>query len=261
LQLPAQTLPTQKPSFEVASVKRSGMAGIGIHQNGDRFVANVMRLHDLIGFAYWPCDGRPLLDNQIVGTPGWVDADLFDIEAKAVSGGNPTPPCEMRLMLQSLLAERFQLKAHFEKRESPVFNLVVVKPGKMTLSTDQTALGPPTPFDPSAPPPRGTLITRSGSPGTTISGTAVPMERIVSALMGSSPEARDRPLIDKTELKGLFDVHLQFTIERPGATPLSDPAGPSFFTAIQEQLGLKFESAKAPVDVLVIDSVQKPSEN
>jgi uncharacterized protein (TIGR03435 family) len=247
--------------FEVASVKRSAMAGLGIRPNGDRFVANVMTLHDLIGFAYWPCDGRPLLDNQIAGAPGWVDADRFDIEAKADGGGQPIPPCEMRLMLQSLLAERFQLKAHFETRELPIFNLVVTKAGKMTLSPDQTPLGPRPPFDPSAPPPRGILITKSGPPTTTISGTAIPMDRLVNALLGSSPEARDRPLIDRTGLKGLFDVHLEFTNESSRAGLPSDPAGPSLFTAIQEQLGLKFEAAKGPVDVLVIDSVQRPTEN
>jgi hypothetical protein len=86
-------------------------------------------------------------------------------------------------------------------------------------------------------------------------------ERLVSALMGSSPEARDRPLIDKTGLKGLFDAHLQFTNVSAAVAQPSDTAGPSLFTAIQEQLGLKFELAKGPVEVIVIGSVQKPGSD
>jgi uncharacterized protein (TIGR03435 family) len=145
-----------------------------------------MTLHNVIQFAYLPCDGRPLLDNQIIGAPGWADADTYDIEAKAESRAQPIPVCELKQMVQALLAERFQLKAHLDSRELPVYNLMVVKQGKLKPSPDQTPPPPPAPFDPSGPLPRGMFMTRlSGSHQTTLSGSVITMERFVKALQGS----------------------------------------------------------------------------
>jgi len=169
----------------------------------------------------------------------------------------------MQQMVQSLLEERFQLKAHFETRELPVINLVVVKPGKMTLSADQTppdspvvALG----FNPPAP-LRGIILTNfRGSYETFVTGTAITMDKIVRLLQGSGWLTREH-IIDKTGLNGLFDIHLHFAPENRTAPTVIEPSGSSFFTAVQEQLGLKLEHAKAQLPILVIDSIQQPSEN
>jgi uncharacterized protein (TIGR03435 family) len=105
-------------------VKPSKSNQFRLGPNGDRFVAQSMRLIDLLQFAYSPCDGQSLNENQIVGAPGWVNVDRFDVEARAQAEGQVVPACQMRLMLQSLLDERFQLKAHFETPEAPLYNLI-----------------------------------------------------------------------------------------------------------------------------------------
>ena len=241
---------------------------------------------------------------QINGGPNWMDSDLFDVQAKADCSSGAIPMEQTRLMLQSLLEERFQLKAHYETRELPIYNLVVAKDGpKMKLSEDQTAtplqgggpllcgpqpagFGAPgprgAPFAPGAPVPRGATMMMMSPQGMTMNATSVPITNLVNVLQNQA----GRPIIDKTDLKGLFDIKLQFSMEGlqgpaglggflppPGAGGPGGPAGPggaapnaadpvpSLFTAIQEQLGLKLESTKGPVEVLVIDSVQKPTEN
>jgi uncharacterized protein (TIGR03435 family) len=174
-------------------------------------------------------------------------------------------------MVQSLLEDRLQLKIHRETRELPVYELLVAKGGsKMSLSADQSPEKPPEPGSPplsmpqrGAPAPRGMMKMGRGS----LETNGVPISNFI---MGLSQQL-GRPVIDKTGLKGFYDIKLQWSPElgqglfAPGsaepAPPPSDASGPSIFTAIQEQLGLRLESAKGPVDVLVIDSVQKPTEN
>src|SRR5262249_11466090 len=153
-----------------------------------------------------------------------------------------------------------------------VYNLVVSKDGlKLKLSADQTVpsvgTSAPVALDPSAPPPRGqTRTIANPSGGTmllTMSGSATPISPdLVNLLQGFAR----RPLVDKTGLEGLFDFRLQFVMDTSPpalAAPVpaaADPSGPSFFTAVHEQLGLRLEPAKSFVDVLVVDSVQRPSE-
>ena len=175
-------------------------------------------------------------------------------------------------MVQSLLEDRFQLKAHREKREVPVYELVVAKGGpKIKLSEDQTApdaqqsgitfaTGEEEDFRPLK---RGAMRLTTGYLNRILSANAVQISTLVTLLQSSS----DRIILDKTSLTDRFDIHLRFhhdnnfVIETPNG-PVSpwDPPAPSIFTAIQE-LGLKLEPAKAPLDVVVIDSLQKPSEN
>jgi uncharacterized protein (TIGR03435 family) len=163
----------------------------------------------------------------------------------------------MAPFIESLLEDRFQLKAHRETRDLPVYELVIAKSGlKMKRSAD--------------PPPNssfsGSLARRS------LTGTAQPLGQLINFL---AAELRE-PVIDKTGLMGLFDYALQWaadvnrgpvvTADRPLPTGTSSPTpedvgGPTIFTALQEQLGLKLESTKGPVEVLVIDSVQRPTEN
>lgn len=264
VQAGGQTTPGRKPSFEAVSIKRSNQRTIGLRVEGDRFVMNGLWISNAFQFAYSPCDGSPLLGSRIVGAPGWTDVDPYDIEAKADSGGKAVPLCEMRQMVQSMLEDRFQLKAHFETRELPVLNLVVVKPGKLPLSADQTPPESPVPagrFVSNAALPRGILAqTVNGSDGSFVTGTAITIDKIISRLQGAGLETRDRQIIDKTGLTGLFDIHLFFAPENAAANA-GATSGPSFFTAVQEQLGLKLEPSKAPLPVLVIESIQRPSEN
>jgi uncharacterized protein (TIGR03435 family) len=192
-------------------------------------------------------------------------------------------------MLQSLLEERFQLKFHRETREQPIYTLTVAKDGSKLKSVEapprpvpgQAPATPPSPPPPPPPggglpanftPPPGMIMMMPGG----IAGSAMTIAQLINVISGQL----GRPVVDKTELKGFYDVRLQFAPESapgggplgfagpggPGAPPAappgaSDPSGPSIFTAVQEQLGLRLESTKGPVEVIVIDSVQKPTEN
>ncbi len=273
-------LPTSgqtNPSFEVASIKPNktgdGRIGIGI-QPGGRFIATNVPLRELIRFAY---QVQPF---QIVGGPGWLNSDRFDINAKAEGDIVPSPigaggpPGPLQLMMRSLLAERFKLAAHNETREMPIYNLVLARPdGKLgekmqPSTTDCAALnaaarrGGPPPFAPAGPGQRPQCGIRLG-PGSLAAG-GVPMFTFANAI---SPLLQ-RVVTDKTGLSGNFDFDLQWTPDQlpqgappPGAPPLPpvDPNGPTIFTALQEQLGLKLDSARGQVDVVVIDSVEPPT--
>src|SRR5947209_6904386 len=162
-------------------------------------------------------------------------------------------------------ADRFQLRAHWETREMATYNLVVAKSGiKLKLHQDQNPSIDGQVRDPQAAGTRGLVrtIANPSSSGMTItvSGNALPIDIVVSTLQSYA----GRPVFDKTGLSGMFDVRLVFFLEASGGTPqatLSDPVGALLATAIEEQLGLKLESAKGPVEVLVIDHVERPSEN
>jgi uncharacterized protein (TIGR03435 family) len=259
ISLRAQAPSAQKVSFEVASIKRntSGLANGGLGPRGNRVTATNVPLKTLLLWAYTPEKGR-FLTNQIIGGPDWISTDRFDIQATAAEGAAPTSAVQMRLMMQSLLADRFQLKVHRDVRDLPVYNLVIIKSGPK-LSADQTPPDPRQAFINFASPgessgtlPRGAMREVQGPSGTTLVGTAITMELLVSLLQGQS----DRLIIDKTDFKNLFDINIQFSrnmAETPDATA-------SLFTAIQD-IGLKLESAKTSMEVVVIDSVQKPTEN
>ena len=264
---------TDKPSFEVASVKpnKSGDGRVAIgNQPGGRFTATNVPLRLLIRVAY------KIQDFQVVGAPDW--SDRFDIVAKAASDIPPeppgAPPGPLQFMLQSLLAERFKLVAHPETRELPIYALTIARsdgklgPGLRQAAVDcQASLaaarargnGPP-PFP--GPGERPTCGLRM-APGL-MSGGGVSISQLADTL---SPFLQ-RVVIDRTGLAGNFDVDLTWTPEQlpqgpppPGAPPLPpiDPNGPSLFTALQEQLGLKLDSTKGSVSVLVIDHAEQPA--
>jgi uncharacterized protein (TIGR03435 family) len=255
----SQTSLAQKPSFEVASVKpnTSGRPSNGspIRTAGGRFFTTGATLKMMLQFAYRTPDGRALRGIDIIAAPGWADTDGFDIQATAQGETEQISEDQMRLMAQSLLADRFGLKAHWEPRQTDVYNLIVAKGGpKLKMSENHS--DPPRTI--AMPSPSGIKVTFSDS------------AKSIAALADWLQPYVSRPVIDKTGLQGLFAVRLQFLLETssvgPGAGPQApalppDPAGPSIFTAVEEQLGLKLESAKASVEVLVIDSVQRPSEN
>jgi uncharacterized protein (TIGR03435 family) len=245
---------------------------------GGRFRATNFSLLAYIEFAY-KIDGNQ--DQSLVPQlPKWVTTAHFDIQAKAQ--GNPTKD-QMRLMMQSLLADRFRLVVHYETRQVPVFALLLDVPGKLGPLLQQHADDSPCPTTfrvpspaPTAPPQ--TLDTRfpatcggivgmvPSAPGRKRGGARnVSMDLIASSLAGGS-DGVGRPILDRTGLTGMFDFAIEFVPRFNGSsTPPGnfqpDPTGPTFMEAIKEQLGLKLESQTGPVDVLVIDNVEEASAN
>jgi len=222
--------------FDVASVKTntSGpLAGFSedITPEG-RFTTRNVTLWNLIRLAYH------LRDLQISGGPGWIKNEGFDIEARPAS---PVSRDKVPEMLRVLLAERFQLSAHTESRNLPAYALVVSNSG----SKLQPTIG-------------------AGGPKISRLGQLVMPNMSMDQLSQILEFELDRPVIDRTGLTGDFSIRLEWTREKDrtaaGDTRV-DQSRPSIFSAVQEQLGLKLESVKAPVDVLVIDSVQLPSAN
>ncbi len=255
----AAALAQPMPKFEVASIKRnvSGDRRVSIGGTSPaRFTAENVWLRFLIQFAW------NVKDFQISGGPGWAASDRYDISATK----EPNAGLEQtKLMLQALLQDRFQLVLRRETRESQVYALMPAKGGsKLRPAKD----GGCVPKDTAGvQDPRKVCGFFSFSPRS-VDGTALPIEQLITALS----QALQRPVIDQTGLTGAFDVHAEWTPDQstPGLTPPGapspaaqpqDPSGGSIFTALQEQLGLKLESTKGPVEFLVIDRLERPSEN
>lgn len=239
------------PGIEVATIKPSkpgAMMMKGIRVGGNRLTMSNMTLQDLIMFAY------NLEPKQIVNAPSWYSSDTYDIEIQPDQPGAPSKE-QWNSILQKLLADRFQLKKHTEQRELPAYILTVAKGGpKMTKSDVQALDG--------RGGPEGAMM-RPGA----FNAQAMSMADFANALR----RIFDRPVVDQTGLTGLWDFSLKWTPDETqfagmmkGPMPPSDDsadAPPPLFTALQEQLGLKLDSGKAQVPVLVFDSVEKPSAN
>ena len=247
-QIDAQLQPAS-PQFEVASIKPNKSADLGGTWRvapGGRFTGENIPLKFLLTTAYH------LKESQISGIPGWTESEKYDIVAKGE--GNPTQE-QMIAMLQGLLGDRFKLTYHQVTRELPVFTLVVAKNGiKLRESGEGSCVVPGADVPPVAPGQRppdfcGTFFARRSR----IDGTRITISQLIVAL----DTQLDRPLIDKTGLTGAWDVHLVWS---PDDGPDND-TGPSIYTALQEQLGLRLEATKGPVPVLVIDHIERPSEN
>jgi uncharacterized protein (TIGR03435 family) len=277
-QLDAQTL-----AFDVASVRQSKSdappssnfplgPGDVYTPNGGYFTAANWPLFIYIAFA-WKIQGNQAeaLRNQL---PKWVVEDRFDIQARAE--GNPTKD-EMRLMMRSLLADRFKLAIHSETREVPVFGLVLAKAGRPGPQLRQHIEDAPCSTEPAKPSPRldieggfpalcgGILGLPPKEPGHIRLGARNAKMSLIAEGLGVMGRL-GRPVVDRTGLTGAFDFVIEFTPEFPNATPQvnnPEPAAPSlpFLDALREQLGLKVESQKGSVDVLVADHVERPSEN
>ena len=248
-----------KSAFEVASIKpnNSGtslMSLGGPEMARGRFVGKNVALQTLVQFAY------DVLDFQIVGGPSWMRSDRFDIEAKAEG---PLTLDQARAALQLLLEERFQLKIRRESANKPVYALMIAKKGsKLKLSEDQT---PPVLGGPAngVPPPPANGILRGAARSRP--GEFHANARTLDSLTLLLSSQLSRPVLDRTFHKGLYDIDLKWTPDHiPAELPQElkpDPSGPSLFTALEEQLGLRLESTTAPVDVLVIETIKKPTEN
>jgi uncharacterized protein (TIGR03435 family) len=185
---------------------------------------------------------------QIEGGPSWVDGDKYDVAAKADTPLEMSRE-ELRPCLQALLAERCRLRTHRETKRGSVYSLAVAKNGpKLKEHPGLGAAG----------------ISASWGPGNTyIAGTKATMARLAEYLSGQL----GRPVIDNTGLAGEYDFRVEWTPDDntapfgPPSAGALDAAGPSVFAALQEQLGLKLESAKGTIEIVVIDGVEKPSAN
>jgi uncharacterized protein (TIGR03435 family) len=267
----AQSADTPLPSFEVASIRPVENNGpfvinSGCGPNPGRCTPSNVTVKMLIQTAY------NVKDFQVSGGPGWISSERFDIKAKVDDSlaeqlqklPRAQRQAQMGLMLQSLLADRFKLKVTRETKELPVFTLVVAKGGpKLTeVPPPDTEPAPHPPvYPPKAAPGEFFIWIRNGQ--AVIEGNATPITNLANTL---SLQVK-RQILDQTGLKGTYTFTLQFTPEVgiggeslpvPGADP-SDAT--SLFTAIQEQLGLRLESTKGPVDTIVIDHIEEPSPN
>lgn len=228
----------QSPAFEVASVRPFQGLPLNVEMNvsGPRVTISEYGLRGLLMTAY------QVESWQISGGPVWLDTDRFNIVANAPGEGSPTGE-QVRQMLQTLLAERFQLKVHREKKERPVYALVVDKHGPK--------LKPGTSADSSF---------TAGGRARTVQLTFQKRTMEFFALQLSTSGGLGREVVDKTGLTGNYDFKLEWAAGNDGNPP-PDSNEPGLFTAVQEQLGLKLEAQRAPVQTLVIDHAEKPSPN
>lgn len=233
----------------------------GFRATPGRLTAENLPLRVLIIAAY------KTRGSLITGGPGWLDSVLFNIEAKANTPAGADP---MFLMLQRLLEDRFQLRVHREIKEGPVYTLAVAKGGphlKAATCVPLDANHLPLPVARGEKPINYCGRIRTSANGSRRALDAEGIGMIDSAglplqsVTGQLSELLDRTVINRTGLTGLFDIHLEWTPDQPTAATPDDTSGPSIFTAVQEQLGLKLESGKGPVGFPVIDHAEKPSEN
>jgi uncharacterized protein (TIGR03435 family) len=253
------------PAFDVVSIKqnKSGSGMVRIMTKSDGYSATNVSLKMLLQGAYG------IREDLMSGLPSWTESTRYDIDAKVagsdVDALKKLSPEQRRSMLKPVLVDRFKLNVHTETKQLPVYELVVVKGG--------SKLKEATPGDTYAngiKGPDGTAhagMMRMGRGQLT--GQGLPIASLVSMLS----QQLQRTVVDKTSLTGKYDFELQWTEESsdpmfkgpdgsPQKTePAPDASGPSIFTALQEQLGLKLQSAKGPVETLVVDSVAMPSEN
>jgi uncharacterized protein (TIGR03435 family) len=268
------------PVFEVASIKpgvssvspTDGPMGVS-YKPGGRMIATNAPLRLLIQFAYASHDSPhslPLRAAQVVGGPAWIDSESYNIEAKPEAN---TDPKHAWLMLQSLLADRFRLTLHRETREFPVYDLTVRKSGlKLPAPKEVNCVSFPagtTPQSIHGSVDCGYAPLMLSPAGLRMNGRKLHMADLVRELAMTL----GRPVLDKTGFTGEFDLNLNYTDEALTKSPVSaapdDPSGNrlptepnlSIVFAAMEQLGLKLEPAKGPVEVLVIDHVERPTGN
>jgi uncharacterized protein (TIGR03435 family) len=235
------------PAFEVATIKpsRPEAVGKGINVNGHQITTRNTSVSDLITFAYG-VHGR-----QVTGGPSWIDTEKYDLQAEPDVAGAPNDR-QVKMMFQKMLADRFQLTFHRDKKELTVYTLNVGKTGPKLNKSDSDPNGLPT----LGLRGLGRLFTRNASMAD------------FAALMQTT--ALDRPVVDQTGLTGKYDFTLDWTPDesqfggrgRQAAPPVDNAeVPPDLYTAIQQQLGLKLESTRAPVEVIVIERLEKPSAN
>jgi uncharacterized protein (TIGR03435 family) len=238
-------------TFDVVSIKANHGGTLGSSMStrtGGLLTATNISVRSLITAAY---DVRP---SQVVG-PSWIDTDRFDINARAAGDvpGTAFPP-----MMQRMLAERFQLAVHHETREMPVYALVPRVAGQLGPKLTASPADCVQVATPGQPNPCGSGVSASLTNG---NGTMVCRRASMEAVARSLGGQVDRIVIDRTGLAGSFDCELKFTPEDRGPADTRNADAPSVFTAVQEQWGLKLDATRGPVDVVVIDRVERPTED
>jgi uncharacterized protein (TIGR03435 family) len=253
----ASTAAAALPVFEVAAIKQnqSGSGSSRSNTNNGRFTATNVSLKNLMEYQAYGIPGNRILDG-----PKWLDSTRFDIEAKMDDSladhlrtlTHAQRRLETQALFQQLLADRFKLAVHWETRELPVYALVVDKKGSKPTKDSTEGSG---------------TSSNNSRTGSQFTAKGVTLPELATGLTQELSRELGRDIIDKTEIKGRYDLALRWTpdagaasIATDGAASSADP-GPSIFTAIQEQLGLKLEPDKAPVQVLVIDHAEMPSAN
>jgi uncharacterized protein (TIGR03435 family) len=234
------------PVFEVAVIKpsRPDATDHGVRVNGRQFYTINTTVSDLMTFAY------RLHSHQIAGGPAWIESEKYDLLAEPDGDGQPNDR-QWRIMVEKLLAQRFKLAFHYNKKELSVYAITVGKTGpKLTKST-----GDPNGLYGAFFRGRGNMVCSNANMGD----------------FAANLQSRlDRPVLDQTGISGRYDFTLKWTPDDsqfvgqslPSPQPTDDgTTPPNLFTAIQQQLGLKIEAKKAPADVLVIDHVERPSPN
>lgn len=246
----AQTVTAVGSGFEVATIRPNAPDephNRGIAWDGRHFTAHYTTMSQMVQFAY------NLQAKQILNAPGWLDSATYDIEAQAV-GGEPTA-AQFREMMRGLLAERLGMKTHWEPRTMSAYELVVAKGGaKLGAAKVEDRA--------KAEIPQGVRIQRGPHLSVRVLGVGGTMPELAAELQRVE---FDRPVVDRTGIKGEFDFEMTATSTKPyfaGEVPdPSDAAPPLIFTAIQEQLGLRLEPVKTDVQCLVVDAVERPSAN
>jgi uncharacterized protein (TIGR03435 family) len=243
--------PNADPSFDVATIKPNDKGATnmqGLTVNGRNFTTRATSLVDLISFAY------NVQKKQIVNGPDWLDHDRFDIDARIDTEGSPNT-VQTRMMIRKLLAERFGLKFHNEKRDLSAFVLTQAKGGsKMTVSESKGTL-----------PGFGMRPVPGGLSVPVFNASMSDFLNFLQAIVV------DRPVVDQTGLTGRYDFIVKFAPDDSmfnGHAPVAQnktdaavEAQPSLFEAFQQQLGLKLDAQKTAVDVIAVDHVEKPSAN
>jgi uncharacterized protein (TIGR03435 family) len=245
----AFAIPQVRPAFDVATIKPAPPDDRGgryiVMQGGHQFVAKNYTLKRMVSAAY------NLTLKAISGGPDWTDSDTYDI--RAVTPGEERPPLDQQmLMLQTLLTDRFKLSFHREPKEFAVYLLTTLKNGSNLKES-------------TAPPDQPSELINQVYPGEKI---RLPARNATMAQFASMLQRGvfDRPVLDKTELTGKYDFDLEWTYDDSqfgGILPAIKPENadkPNLFAALQ-QMGLKLEPSRAAIDTIVIDRVQRPSEN
>jgi uncharacterized protein (TIGR03435 family) len=272
--------PAADLAFEVASI-RPNTSGSTVSTSDDRpdgsYIATNLPLRWLILYAYGL---HPSTDRgRVVGGPAWLDSERFDITARAPEHA---PPDQVWTMLRTLLADRFKLVARMEMREAPVYALVLARAGGMPgpqMTPSSLDCSRPGAFGSSG----GVVGVGTGAAGLTVTsekrcGTTSVVDRNGGLIRGGARSIADlamtlsarvnRPVVDRTGLTGSYDFEIRWTpddlrnVEPDPSVPRSaSNDGTDFFTAVQEQLGLRLQSERGPVEFLVIDSVERPTPN
>jgi uncharacterized protein (TIGR03435 family) len=240
-------------AYDVVSIKpnKSGSRGTMINVQNDSFSATNVSLKNMLLNAY------DVKDYLISGLPGWANSERFDINAKIVdmdaAALKKVTGEQRQAMLQQLLVDRFQLKVHLQTEVLPIYEMVIAKGGLKIAPVE------PPGSDPDADKNKEFKGMGRGSmrvSNTELSAHDVPLENLAFSLSGRL----SRTVVDKTGLTGKYDLLLTWSPD-DGSAAGSDSSAPSLFTALQEQLGLKLQPAKGPVQTLVVDHIEMPSEN